>query len=503
MNKVMFAVLVGSVMGVGCGKKDKKKAEETVTQLNNALAIGYPEGLSIPSFPQTTETSLNLAEDDKGQTLAQKVEDAKAILNGSADDCFANLKKRGLKPEPMEGQEKCYEFDQEMIYGYRDSVNNLYGTTNGLSRKEGSTEVCMVSFARDQMKVIERRIDEALDRAQVMACLAKKEGKSLPSAAGEQLDITEIMNAKRPTGDANAPTFESVILKRLADVSSRPVFETNIKATRNGKTEELVILHSPASAENNDTYNGVISIKRPESDKNGALSIEYARANDGGVKTIKASVRRGNFASSYTKLFDDNGRVNYADLPDNADNSVVNGMMLVEFNLNQTDSTGTLSYWKNPGAGLNEAARGFVFKVEKDSATSRLKGCAISGAAGQMSIRKSLKEGKTIKPDGWYHPFFQGTTASTDGNYDYMGSNPTAYWKKPALADTSLATTFVTNQTGTMVSRQCFMQDSAGNYAIDTGSGIGGTAGYELIQVTDPKFIAPPPLEGTTGNKYK
>ena len=503
MKRIMLTALVGSMIGVGCGKKDKKKVDDSVTQLNNALAIGYPEGLSIPSFPQTTATALNLAADDKGETLAQKVEAAKAILNGSAGDCFANLTTRGKKAEPMEGQEKCYEFDQEMVYGYRDDASKLYGTTNGLSRKTGSTEVCMVSFARDEMKLIERRIDEALDRAQVMACIAKKEGKSLPAAAGEQLDITELMNAKRPKDDANAPTFESVVLKRLADVSSRPVFETNIKVTRNGKTEELVILHSPAATDNNDTYNGVISIKRPETDKNGALSIEYARAKEGEVQTIKASVRRGNFASTYTKLFDDNGRVNYADLLDNADNSTVNGMMLVEFNLNQTDSTGTLSYWKNPGGNLNEAARGFVFKVEKDTATSRLKGCAISGAVGQTSIRKALKAGTTLKPDGWYHPFFHSGTSSGDTNYDFTGTNPTAYWKKPALADSALATTFVTNQTGGMVSRQCFMQDADGNYAIDTGSGIGGTAGYELIQITDPKFIAPPPLEGTTGKKLK
>ncbi|MEI8027349.1 MAG: hypothetical protein WCI18_13455 [Pseudomonadota bacterium] len=503
MRKIMIPVLVGSALSAGCGKKDKKKVDDTVSQLNNALAIGYPEGLSIPSFPQTVGTNLRLADDDKGQTLAQKVEDAKAILNGSADDCFANLTKRGLKAEPVEGLEKCYEFDQEMIYGYRDSVDKLYGTTNGLSRKTGSTEVCMVSFARDQMKVIERRIDEALDRAQVMACLAKKEGKELPSAAGQQLDITDLMNAKKPKSDANAPTFESVVLKRLDDVDSRPVFETNIKATRNGKAEELVILHSPAATDNNETYNGVISIKRPESDKTGALSIEYARSSTDGVKSIKASVRRGNFASSYTTLFDENGRVNYADLPDSADNSTVNGMMQVEFDMNQSDSTGTLSYWKNPGAGINEAARGFVFKVDKDATTSRLKGCAISGAVGGTSIRKALKAGTALKPDGWYHPFFQGSTASSDTAYDYTGTNPTAFWKKPSLASSSQAVTFVTNQTGGMVSRQCFSQDESGNYAIDTGSGIAGTAGYELIQVTDSKFIAPPPLDGATGKKLK
>jgi len=497
-------VLASSLFVLSCGKKTNKTVSDQISQieLNASLALGYPEGLSVPSFSQTIESQGLVAEVD--QTLNQKALESKSVLDGSIGDCFELLKKRSAQAEPMEGMERCYQFDQEMIYGYKDSVANLFGTTNGLSRKTDSTEVCMVSFAREQMKMVERRIDESLDRAQVMACLAKKEGKSMPSTVGDSLDLTAIMNSRKPSGMMNPITFESVVLKRLSDVETRPVFETTIKVMKDSKAEELVILHSPQSSDNNDSYNGVISIKRPENDKTKAISIEYARTNTGGVRRIKASVRGGVFGASYSKLFDTNGRVNYADLVQNADNSVVSGMQLIEFDLNQSDSTGNLSYWKNPGGNYSESARGFVFKVEKDEATSRLKGCAISGASTGLSIRKSIAEGASLKPSGWYHPFFNGTTQSNDSNYDYQGTSPIAYWKRPDFSDQAVATNFVTKQTGTMVSRQCFMQDSSGNYAIDTSAGIGGTAGYELIQTSDPaKFISSPALDGVIGKKLK
>jgi len=500
-------VFLGVMIG-GCGKKsDKDKSTSNIpvdVQMNSTLALAYPEGLSVPSFPQSLETSTTLAAVGDNQTLNQKALEAKAVLEGTVTDCFEILQKRSILPEPTEGLERCYEFDQEMIYGYRDNVINLSGTTDGLSRKTGSQEVCMISFAREQMRIIERRIDESLDRAQVMSCLAKKEGKRLPSAVGDSLDLTQIMNAKRSSAIVNPPIFDSVVMKRLVDVESRPVFETTIKVTKNNNPEELIILHSPQSLENNDSYNGVISLKRPEAQKTKAISIEYARSNLSGVKRLKASVRSGNFAQSYVTLFDVNGRVNYADLPINADNSLVNGMMMVEFDLNQSDSTGNLSYWKNPGGNYTESARGFVFRVEKDTTTSRLKGCAVSGAAKSTSIRKAISENISLKPNGWYHPFFVGTQASDISEYDYKGTNPVAYWKKPSFSDATLAASFVTNQTGDMVSRQCYSQDQNGNYVIDSTAGIGGTAGYELIPITDStKFISSPALDGVTGKKLK
>ena len=506
-NKSLWILGLASTVAVlSCGKKKSTSSQEVVDAINNALAIGYPDGLSIPTFPQTTSASslvgddgLNLDETDtKGQRLKQKREDAKAVLEGSVDDCFQNMKKR-LKINFQQGQERCYEFDQDMIYGYRDGAGNLKGTTNGLSTKEGSTEVCMVSFAREQMKEIEQIIDQQLDRAQAMACIAKKNGKELPSSAGSEIDITEDMNGKRPT-EGDAPSFEAVKLKRLADSDGKPVFETIVNSKRGASTEKLTIVHRPESTSDNSSYNGVISIERTggngDQGKTMLVSVEYSRSGD----NVKASVRRARFATSLSPVFDTGGRVNFAAAAEGDTNQTIEGISLVEFDMNPTDSTGTLSYWKNPGGNYTESARGFVFKVEKDGEFN--KGCAITGAASDLSIRKSLADASPLKPSGWYHPFFHGTTAASSADYDYQKADQNAQWKKPAI-DGSIATDFVTLQRGNSVSRQCFKQDANGNYALDTDAGIGGSAGYELITTGDAKFINPPDVAAIKGRKFK
>lgn len=495
--------LASTVAVLSCGKKKSTSSQEVVDTINNALAIGYPDGLSIPTFPQTTSASslvgddgLNLDETNtKGQTLKQKREDAKAVLEGNVDDCFQNMKKR-LKINFQQSQEKCYEFDQDMIYGYRDGAGNLKGTTNGLSTKEGSTEVCMVSFAREQMKEIELIIDQQLDRAQAMACIAKKNGKELPASEGAEIDITDDMNGKRPS-DGDAPEFEAVKLKRLADNDGKPVFETIVNSKRGASTEKLTIVHRPESTSDNSSYNGVISIERTGGNgdlgKTMLVSVEYSRSGD----NVKASVRRARFATSLSPVFDAGGRVNFAAAGDGDTNQTIEGISLVEFDMNPTDSTGTLSYWKNPGGNYTESARGFVFKVEKEGEFN--KGCAVSGAALDQSIRKALKDGAVLKPSGWLHPFFNGTTQASGTDYDYANAGQNAQWKKPAIEGQS-AVDFVTQQRGNSVSRQCFKQDANGNYALNDTT---GSAGYELITTDDAKFINPPDVAAIKGRKFK
>ena len=524
-SKVLVLGMASAVAVMSCGKKKSAAATDIVDQINNAIAIGYPEGLSIPNFPKTTTTSslradgaLGLDEaSTAGESVAQKEADAKKVLEGNVEDCFANLKARGKMALPE--IDTCYEFDQEMIQGWRDSANNLRGTKTGSSNKSGSTEVCMVSFARDEMSEIESMVDQALDRAQVMACLGKKAGKNPPANVGDVVDLKADV-AGKAAKDPNAPVFSEVTLKRLEDKDSRPVFETKIVTSKGDQTEDITIVHSPKSSSDNSSYDGVIKVKRtggPSKDPNAtgmiqAVSINYSRSEEDGVKKLKASVRRGRFKSTYTNLFDADGHLDFTVLADTADNKDVNGIGLVEFDFNRTDETGTLSYWRNPGGRYDEMARGFVFKIEKDTTSGLKKGCSISGAVQGptldkgVSIRKSLKEGVELKPNGWYHPFFYlgaGETTDTDasaGTYDYMilrappgGTPKQVHWNKPTLSDGNQAKTYVEEQTGNFVTRQCFKQDANGNYALDNGE-ISGSAGYELIETNSPKFIAPPKL---------
>lgn len=538
MQKSYFYVfgLASAVALLSCGRKKTEEAAQQITDsINNALAVGYPDGLSIPTFPQKSNTlslaadsSLYLeAGDTKGQTLAQKREDAKKIMEGKADDCFENMKKR-LR-DPTDVMETCYEFDQEMVYGHMGDATKVKGTKNGLSSKTGSSEVCMVSFARDEMRQIEEIIDQQLDRAQAMACVALKNNKTLPAAVNEKLDITTDMNSRRPTGISNAPTFDSVVLQRIADKDGAAVYETKVSTTfPDGKKEELILTHSPTKSDNSE-YSGVISIKRTGEarDRDGAtpmdmvLSIQYARKIENEQKMVRASVRRARIATSVATKFDTDGLVTFSGLADDAKNDAVNAISLVEFDMNQSDSTGTLSYWRNPGGSITEAARGFVFKVEKDTDTT-VKGCAISGASFRdenvqnpgagTSIRYALANNVLIKPNGWYHPFFNTDvglgTAEDSGDFNYKKSQNgpnnqvmTARWRKTGIAGDT-ADKFVTKQTGNAVSRQCFKQNTDGNYVVDAGANL-GTANFELITVGSASFIQPPDLAGVKAKRLK
>ena len=510
-SRFLVLGMAGAVAVLSCGKKKSDAAEQINAAVSNALAVGYPEGLSIPSFPKTTTTAalnLEFADSDE-KTLGQKVVEQQKILKGEVEDCFAGLK-AGLQRQPGSG-ETCYQFDQDMIVGKKGSEPER-GTADGKSKKTGSNEACMVSFARDEMRDIEIQIDNMLDRAQAMACLAKKNNVTMTN---NEADLTDLMNSKRPTDRPDAPTFTSVKLKRLADKDSRPVFQTEIKSTRaGGVAEELTIVHSAASDSDNNTYNGIITVKRSgdntrDQGKVNALSIEYARAVDGVNKKIKASVRRANFASTVTEMFDSNGRVNLQGVAVNAQNDTVGAISFVEFDVNQSDNTGNLVYWKNPGGNDGEAARGFVFKVE-NAGDNKVKGCAISGAVRGVSIRKSLRlptdASLELKPNGFYHPFFN--CESSPGVYNACTGTPATgynlarddgHWKNLSITSTD-ATNFVNQQQGSLVSRQCFSQSATGEYEIAETT---NAAGFELIATTDPKFIAPPKLEGVKDRPLK
>ena len=173
-----------------------------------------------------------------------------------------------------------------------------------------------------------------------------------------------------------------------------------------------------------------------------------------------------------------------------------------------------------------------IFNLTTDS-DGTLTGCGLSGAAyvtgnNGLSIRKSKQSGSSVTPNGFYHPFMNtqsngggggdcsnpqfptGSDATgsyyikdcdNDSTYDAPVNNfaQEAQWYIPDLSSSSLATTWVTEQTGTLVSRQCVSQNAEGVYAIDTTE-ITENAGFELIDSEAADFadyqVAAPDLSG-------
>ncbi len=169
MKKILISGLVLSA--VGCGKKSDSSSatDDSATTLEEAiestLASAYPGSLALSVFPEQSGSGLRLADEEVApETLKEKAAEAEKYLTGKAENCLPPVFLRQLK----EQTETCYDFDQEMIVGTRQSQS--YGTADGKSKLTGSTEACLVSFARTQIKEVENLIDMGMGLQQGMIC---------------------------------------------------------------------------------------------------------------------------------------------------------------------------------------------------------------------------------------------------------------------------------------------------------------------------------------------
>jgi hypothetical protein len=549
----------------------------TTSSSVNALLSAYPSGLALSVFPTEVAAALRLmgaddaaeeqlAEDSK--PLEEKKKEGEDLINGKGASCLSPALKSVR--EVLDSEETCYQFDEDMLYsGSAPHVDDSDrpseaadlkwgGTVDGLSSLTG--EACLVSFARSKISQVTSLVDVATGMVQTMMCQAKKADAAVAlPALGGTLDLKAALSAAM--GD-KADKIDEARIIRLDDVDERPVYDTKIvMALPNGGTRTVRIIHSPndATGEYNGTLYNIVETPDdaaedlPWANKDRAMSIVYARVADGDEfrlvyelrslnvpKTLTASVIGADGVVDYNVGADFSGELGeqgYGDFvdPDTGDafdhQDSPSAMTFIAFNILESSSEGTLSYWQNPGPSYSEAARGMTAYVEK--ADDTYKGCATSGAAlgdspnpfeDSLSIRKAVKEGLTLKPEGFFHPFYnaregggpQACTNLADALTDATGTyyikdcdfaNPgTDYdksyrkWYAPLVADTALADTFATAATGNIISRQCYvLQD--GLYVIDTDT-IDEANGYELVDMTsddaEDVVVGPPDVSDVT-----
>lgn len=510
-----------------------------------------------------TEEDEQAAIADASRTPAKVAAESKERLQGKASSCIPDILKR---PPPMGRGETCYEFDQDQIYGKRGS-GGYSGNKNGLN---ANGEACMVAFAKSKVAVVNDLLERAKAMVETMLCQAKKSNPNLtpPAASGESLDLKAAL-AEGMSGRADE--FEVAKLERI-DVDGVAVYKSTIVSNRGGGKRTIVLVHAPDAEET--YHGTLYTIQHAEtgltlSDHSGlglnalpnnsafdrVLSIKYARIEDPaapGSYRMQGELLRANLDPALTDTalgstgILDLSAIRKFDVPE-ADpdygkpvkngqvvaiaNQVLTGQTKISFDLSD-DGVGTTSYFENPGGNYSEAARGMVANVVKTS-DGMLKGCSVSGAAlgkdnlmQSYSIAKAQKLSVTLNPVGFWHPFFHTpqqnkpgcnaptTGSDTDGNFHEIvctaGSPDNAKWYQPAIADTAMATEFVTNQVGNIITRQCYKLNNEGIWAIDTDE-IAETAGYELVRNTATnKLIAPPqlnekvrPFGGEVGKKVQ
>ncbi|MCX6107784.1 MAG: hypothetical protein NTY08_18305 [Proteobacteria bacterium] len=519
--RVCALIGVFALLGA-CGKKSSSGSDsssstvsETAAKVQELLSQAYPGSLAISVFPTDT-TSAKLAVGDADapapESLKAKAAEAQEYLAGKANSCLPAVFLRPTK----DLEEGCYEFDQDMIDGTKDG--HKHGTANGKSTITGSSEACLVSFARSKIKEISGIIDQGLGLQQGMICQAVKDQVDVAAAQTEAgIDLKNTLGtAAGNNTDSRRPTFEVSEATIAKDADGVYRVTISVTMTKDGKsTSQTYKLNHVPDSTDNSTYHGVMSITRNDPQNPGNttvgkryISVSYTRSIVDSVSHLKTELRSARMDTKLDSLaFNADGTLNFnAGTADDGSytgfsqaNDAVSGMLFVGFDLNADNDTGTFEYWQNPGGNYDEAARGMVFKLEQNATTGRLEGCGMSGAAmgatmdQSLSIRKSIKAGSSLGVTGSYHPFFNtATDQNGSGSCPSSGGctrtgNPSASWNLPAFsvaANVTAAAVWAKDQHSNYVSRQCVGQSAAGVYEIDPAK-ITDTAGYELFKPTD------------------
>jgi hypothetical protein len=557
LKKFAALTLSAQLFAVGCGQSDESDEAGTtpgtsasptasIESTVSALAAAFPGTLALSVFPSETGSALRLtaeeAFDPNAKSFKDKVADQEKIANGTADSCLPDaLGKQFNKAET----ENCYEFDQDMIYGANDSSGTSPRFLGSRDGKSSSGEACLVSFTRNQVSEVVAMIDQTLGFGMAAICQHKKLNKDaeLPEI-GKSVDLAAALKNLFGT----KVTVTSATLERLEDKEELPVYRILIKVTIGADSikRTIGIIHSPKDKDNKE-YKGTMftvmegvpsfGLQNPppggqaDADKYQHMSIVYERSETDGEKRVIAELRSAQVnkaiaadAITDAGILDLNVGTNVATgtLSDNTygqytgyqeSNQAVSGITMVAFNIDPETAAGSLAYWKNPGGNYFENARGFNISIEADESTGALGGCATSGSASTdigkgISIRRYLNDREsslTLTPKGFYHPFLN--TPTTSGSDDKgafktrtQQSNQVSKWYLPDLSDATLANTFITQQNGSLITRQCFKQDAtSGLYLIDS-TNTTEDAGYEILDtgntVNAAKFVAlPPPPE--------
>lgn len=481
----------------------------TLAIADNGLAGAYPEGLSVNAFPEEidpdpgtaaagTVVVATLTQDQQqpanppngGQTGSdpepfkdhprEKLKEDQKRLEGEGE-CFGNNAVSDMLFDEK-NIEVCYGFDYGIVSGQAIGVvdqgkvngavdsaktGSVTDVKNALKNIDGITldtsgEVCIVANGRRLVSKYGARLDATLKFFQGILCQAKKDELDDLPAAGKSIDLTSSVNDALPSGSTGTSTIDAVKLERLDDNGDSPVFQTTIEMSNSSQNsegiEEIVLVHSP-SKDGNAAYSGTLTIKGSREEAGTgytvATSLTYVKSktSDGDIR-MQFDVRGGDFKhmGDFTKTsspFED-GRVKFPSTSSSAENDPVTNETYIVFDIDPSTYAGKVSFWKDPGGST---PRGYVAELTQDETSGKLSGCAWAGAdRSNKGIGGRIAAGEAVTPTGCYTPQFSKSCNPTGVG----GNQSDNVWK------------------------QCFAQNSDGDYIIDTAKTT-SAEGYDVL----------------------
>lgn len=406
--------------------------------------------------------------------------EAQKRLNGESE-CFGGDILNALQ-HAVNQADACYGFDYGIVSGTAmgdvdpGQVNakiaavtdqSIAGVKAALATlvtgaAETKPEACMVKIGRQMIETEAARLNGSLRVFEGMFCQAKKDG-----LADNLPDIGVSLDLKSVFAHFDNVTVTEATVRRLDDKDSRAVYRTVVAFTpTNGLPTTLTLVHSPSLAGNTE-YNGVMLFETQQIDnqsgttKANVTNIVYEKTGaEEADQHLMMEVRNASFNKA--KVTGDyvtaTGEVDFnvgADAtgsygPGEA-NEYVSAIKYFSFDVNPSSLAGVINFWNNPGGNYEEAPRGFTFSSTQNT-DGTLSGCAYSGADREGSIRKAVREGRTLKPNGCFTP--QLSFGACGNGNDNVGNE---IWK------------------------QCFKQDADGLYLIDAANTIDTAQGFDEV----------------------
>ncbi|WP_218110126.1 hypothetical protein [Oligoflexus tunisiensis] len=251
----MFGKVATGLLGVtvtlsACGKSDSSSddAATTTTTTDTTTEVAAGTLALVPSIVlasptgATTTTALRLADEEPDLD----VEDPKAAV-AALDEAFASatdikgcLVGLGRKA-PQARNTNCY--GPSVVYrNHPDSTSGdpspaqmPSGDLGIFDASETSGEACVAAKMNEMTGSIRATVKESIETGKRALCFAAVLGKELPTAEGEELDLTEDVNTALTEIAADLDkkgtlTFETIKITLLEAAETGNVFQTDVQA---------------------------------------------------------------------------------------------------------------------------------------------------------------------------------------------------------------------------------------------------------------------------------
>jgi hypothetical protein len=424
--------------------------------------------------------------------------DVASRLDGTAAACFRPNILSGQGPQNLP-ESICFGSEYGIISGKIEGVMDAGQVMNAIKsitpesarnptsvlaaikdasafQASDNAEACMVVKGREYVAKIARQVNDALDLLSGMICTAKKSNPEVKTpAVGESIDLTTAMNEA-----GLGATVESAIITRKPDADGRVVLLSEVTYTANqanSAAKKIRLIHSPSET---GEYSGALQIIGRASDsqqnqeRDELVSLGYVlKGTTVESQILNYEVREARFVRGTDRskedpleYFGSDGRldVNAVDPDGSLNNSgnankYLSGMNYFVASINPSSYAGQITAWNNPGGGSGESARGFVFSTTAQEGGT-VKGCAWAGATRESSIRKAIKTGAAMKPDGCYTP----------------------QMSNGACEDSATQGSGTGGAVGPQVWKQCFAQNADGIYEVDPDNTEDETSGFDVLK---------------------